>query len=430
MPSYGDALTPQDRWDLVAYVLSAARPAPGEPGSRLAGPGQDPDPARRGDYLAHAEMCGLCHTHIDRTGIYREAGFFLAGGMRVGAYPHGVFVSRNLTPDETGTGPLTREQIARVIREGRRPDRVLDPWGMPWFVLHQLTPEDALSIATYLRSMPPVRNRIPPPLEYGYVETLVGKLLTPLPAAMPVGLSYADGDFGWRGEGEPRRGGLQAVLVAAEWALAAVALALWLTARRADAPRPGRRRLRRALAAIGLLALALAAWVVIGLPQRIPPEPLAQAVAAGIPEPPRAAAPERAALLDRGRYLFTVTSCSFCHGNDGSGGDKISWKPFGTLWARNITSDRETGIGAWSDAEVARAIRSGISRDGRPLHWQGMIWDLLSNLDEEDLRAVVAFVRTLPPVRKAIPLPRPPAADDCEVYTFFLRGALGEAGCR
>jgi hypothetical protein len=108
----------------------------------------------------------------------------------------------------------------------------------------------------------------------------------------------------------------------------------------------------------------------------------------------------------------------------------VSWKPFGTLWTRNITPDRETGIGAWSDAEVARAIRSGISRDGRPLHWQGMTWDLLSNLDEEDLRAVIAYLRTLPPVKKAIPLPRPPAADDCAVYTFFLGGELEQAGCR
>ncbi len=48
-------------------------------------------------------MCGLCHTEIDRTGIYNVDGAFLAGGMRVGDYPHGFSVSRNLTSDvETG----------------------------------------------------------------------------------------------------------------------------------------------------------------------------------------------------------------------------------------------------------------------------------------------------------------------------------------
>lgn len=125
-----------------------------------------------------------------------------------------------------------------------------------------------------------------------------------------------------------------------------------------------------------------------------------------------------------------MTSCAFCHGNDGRGGAKISWKPFGTLWVRNITSDPETGSGGWSDEEIARAIRSGVSKDGRQLHWQGMIRDLLSNLDEEDLRSLVAYVRALPAVKKAIPSARPAAADDCDIYTFFPRGELSKAGCQ
>ena len=111
------------------------------------------------------------------------------------------------------------------------------------------------------------------------------------------------------------------------------------------------------------------------------------------------------------------------------GGSSISWKPFGTLYVRNITSDPETGIGAWTDAQVARAIRSGVSRHGRQLHWQGMIWDLLSNLDEEDLRAIVAYLRTLPAVHQAIPSARAPAADDCEIYTFYTRGPFNP-GCQ
>jgi hypothetical protein len=105
---------------------------------------------------------------------------------------------------------------------------------------------------------------------------------------------------------------------------------------------------------------------------------------------------------------------------DGRGGLKVSWAPFGTLWARNITPDSATGIGGWSDAQIARAIRAGVSQDGRALHWQGMIWDHASNWDEEDIRALIVYLRALPPVRHAIPAPRPPAPDDCSVYTFWV----------
>jgi hypothetical protein len=63
------------------------------------------------------------------------------------------------------------------------------------------------------------------------------------------------------------------------------------------------------------------------------------------------------------------------------------------------------------------------------LHWQGMIWDHLSTLDEEDVRALVAYLRTLPPVRRQIPSATPPAPNDCDVYTFWL-GPSNEPGCR
>jgi mono/diheme cytochrome c family protein len=163
----------------------------------------------------------------------------------------------------------------------------------------------------------------------------------------------------------------------------------------------------------------------------IPAEQIAQTVTASIPRPAPAgvASPEQAALATRGRYLYTVASCALCHGDDGAGGAKISWAPFGTLWTRNITPDRETAIGAWSDREIARAVRSGVAPDGRVLHWQGMIWDHASNWDEEDVRALITYLRAMPPVRRAIPPARAPAADDCTTYTFWVsRSTAG--GCR
>src|SRR5437899_552815 len=147
-------------------------------------PGEQADRVSRGEYLVHAEMCGLCHTTINRTGIYRADDFYLAGGMRVGAYPHGVYVSRNLTSDrETGIGAWTEQQIAAALRDGRAPERALNPIAMPWIFLHAFTRDEALAIASYLKTLRAVRNQIPAPLHYGFVETVVGKLLAGPPAA-------------------------------------------------------------------------------------------------------------------------------------------------------------------------------------------------------------------------------------------------------
>jgi mono/diheme cytochrome c family protein len=435
MPSIAAQTTPEERWDLVNYVLSLQRLPPWEAGGRLDGPGQQPDLVKRGEYLVHAEMCGLCHTQINHTGIYRGDDAYLAGGMRVGAYPHGVFVSRNLTSDPaTGLGTWTATQIAAAIRNGRPPTRLLNFWAMPWIYLHFLSQDDALAIGHYLKTLPSVHNRIPTALRYGVVETVLVKLTRSLPVSNPVVLSYADGNFGQPKGGLPRDLP-QVLLVNAQWLVVLIGIIGFIVA----AP-PGQRFPRRlggwvrlGLIILGLVIIVLGGWIVYTLPalRLIPPEEMARAAAAGIPKPNAAppGSPEQAALVERGRYLFTVASCAFCHGNNGSGGLKVSWRPFGTLWVRNITTDQETGIGTWSDAEMARAIRSGISRNGRVLHWQGMIWDHASNWDEEDLRALIAYLRLLPPVHRVVAPPRPPAADDCRVYTFWIASS-SEPGCK
>lgn len=128
--------------------------------------------------------------------------------------------------------------------------------------------------------------------------------------------------------------------------------------------------------AAGLVLLAVFAYLFCELPLLlvIPPEKIVTGATAGISEPNAAllTTPEHTTLAQRGRYLYTVASCAPCHGNDGRGGYKVSWKPMGTLWSRNITSDPEAGLGKWSDPEIARAIRSGAIRNGYQLHWQGM----------------------------------------------------------
>jgi mono/diheme cytochrome c family protein len=124
----------------------------------------EPAVVERGKYLVTLASCTDCHT----------PGFFFGkpdmarylGGSEVGFEVPGlgVFVGPNLTPDkETGLGNWTDEQIVAAMQKGHRPDgRVLAPI-MPWNALASLTQADALAIVAYLRSLPPVKNKVAGP---------------------------------------------------------------------------------------------------------------------------------------------------------------------------------------------------------------------------------------------------------------------------
>lgn len=115
-------------------------------------------------------------------------------------------------------------------------------------------------------------------------------------------------------------------------------------------------------------------------------------------------------LLERGDYLMnTIVACGNCHttmGPDGpgpelAGGLLFDFPPF-TTWAANITPDRETGIGDWSDAEIGRAIREGVGRDGRllaPL----MPAAFYQHISDRDLAALIAYLRQVEPVSNGLP---------------------------
>jgi mono/diheme cytochrome c family protein len=70
--------------------------------------------------------------------------------------------------------------------------------------------------------------------------------------------------------------------------------------------------------------------------------------------------------------------------------------------ARNITPDPETGIGAWTDDEVARAIREGVRKDGTAL-FPVMPYPVYAGMDDEDVKAIVVYLRSIPPVRNVVP---------------------------
>lgn len=74
----------------------------------------------------------------------------------------------------------------------------------------------------------------------------------------------------------------------------------------------------------------------------------------------------------------------------------------GRLCIRNITPDVETGIGGWTDGEIARAIREGVSRDGEAL-FPIMPWFMYTEMSDEDVAAVIAYLRAQPPVKSFRP---------------------------
>lgn len=127
----------------------------------------------------------------------------------------------------------------------------------------------------------------------------------------------------------------------------------------------------------------------------------------------KAAVSEQMTQLERGRYLVEgVMACFACHA-------EVDWQATGApprpgskgvgavfpeegipfkLVAPNITPDPETGIGRWTDAEIGRAIRNGIGRDGRVL-FPVMPYRNFRVLSDSDLAAVIAYLRSLPPVK-------------------------------
>jgi mono/diheme cytochrome c family protein len=122
--------------------------------------------------------------------------------------------------------------------------------------------------------------------------------------------------------------------------------------------------------------------------------------------------------VQRGAYLAAIGHCMECHtpftkdapvpdyrnsfgkgerqfGPPVDSGFPASWK--GSL-SRNITSHRTAGIGAWSDEEIKRAISKGIGRDGRQLQ-PPMPYLWYARMNDADLSAIVAWLRTLPPLQ-------------------------------
>ncbi|HTM26205.1 MAG TPA: hypothetical protein VL225_13495 [Vicinamibacterales bacterium] len=122
------------------------------------------------------------------------------------------------------------------------------------------------------------------------------------------------------------------------------------------------------------------------------------------------------ARVARGRYLTEgILQCFICHSDrnwKAPGAPPVRalkgaghvWAPEGKPWlvSPNLTPDPVTGIGRWTDDMLARAIREGVSHDGRPLAAQ--MWsNAFRFLNDEDLASVIVYLRALPPIRRPLP---------------------------
>ncbi|MGZ8482454.1 MAG: c-type cytochrome [Candidatus Binatia bacterium] len=125
-------------------------------------------------------------------------------------------------------------------------------------------------------------------------------------------------------------------------------------------------------------------------------------------------------LVARGQYIFAVSGGCACH-TEPKGVHNAGARPFkiplGTVYSTNLTSDNETGLGSWTDQQIIDAIIKGLRKDGSrqlPL----MPYTLYSGMAQEDLKALVAYLRSLKPVKKTTP--------ELTTSTPFMRSVVTE----
>ena len=163
-----------------------------------------------------------------------------------------------------------------------------------------------------------------------------------------------------------------------------------------------KRFLKRVLIAIPILLVCAAIYLVARRPSSAPPAKIVVAMLPG--------------RIERGQYLFTtLLDCDGCHserdfsrlggpmvaGARGKGGCLPLEGLPGDVYAPNITPDKETGIGNWTDGEKIRAIREGISKDGHML-FPLMPYPGYRYLSDLDVMSLVAYMNTLPPIRNYV----------------------------
>ena len=133
----------------------------------------------------------------------------------------------------------------------------------------------------------------------------------------------------------------------------------------------------------------------------------------------REAAEAKADPVKRGKYLVDTHLCAICHSPldaDGgimpgmalAGGQVMRLLPFGDFPTGNLTSDKETGLGNWTDDQIKRVVTAGVLPSGDRLPPFPMDWSAFFAMTPDDLNAMVAYLRTVAPVSNKVPPIRRP----------------------
>ena len=112
-----------------------------------------------------------------------------------------------------------------------------------------------------------------------------------------------------------------------------------------------------------------------------------------------------AATIERGRLVAAAGDCVVCHTAPGgmpNAGGRAMDTPFGTVYTTNLTPDAQTGLGQWSFSAFQRAMREGISRDGKHLY-PAFPYTSFAKMSDDDLTALYAWIMAQPPVRAEVP---------------------------
>jgi len=115
---------------------------------------------------------------------------------------------------------------------------------------------------------------------------------------------------------------------------------------------------------------------------------------------------EKKDLVAKGQYIFAMAGGCACHTKPKGilhvGGRPFPI-PFGTVYSTNITQDKATGLGGWTDQQIYDALLKGIGLDGRNIV-PAMPFESYSGMAQEDVRALIAYLRTLKPVKQVTPV--------------------------
>jgi mono/diheme cytochrome c family protein len=110
-------------------------------------------------------------------------------------------------------------------------------------------------------------------------------------------------------------------------------------------------------------------------------------------------------LVTKGQYIFALAGGCACHTEpkkEANVGARPFPIPLGTVYSTNITQDKETGLGNWTDQQIYDAMVKGVRRDGSRI-LPVMPYERYSGMAQEDLKALIAFLRTLKPAQKPTP---------------------------